>query len=78
MRSTLSSALLLTPLLAGAELTGAAAQSPGPQIGSEVSMTRRLSDGAEHTYSIPRLIANGGELFDAMWTIEEGGGEDAP
>jgi hypothetical protein len=37
-------------------------------------MTRRLSDGAEHTHSIPQLIAIGGELFDAMWTIEEGGG----
>jgi hypothetical protein len=74
MRSKLSSALLLTPLLAGVELAGTAAQPPGAQIGSEVSMTRRLSDGAEHTHSIPQLIAIGGELFDAMWTIEEGGG----
>jgi hypothetical protein len=74
MRSTFPSALLLTPLLAGVELAGTAAQPPGPQICSEVSMTRRLSDGSEHTHSIPRLIAIGGELLDAIWTSEEGGG----
>jgi hypothetical protein len=44
------------------------------EIGSEVSITRRLAEGDEHRLSIPQLVQRGFELFGAMWTIEEGGG----
>ncbi len=45
-----------------------------PALGSEVSVTNRLADGEELQRSIPQLINIGAELFNAMWTVEEGGG----
>ncbi|REJ79728.1 MAG: thiol oxidoreductase [Acidobacteria bacterium] len=43
-------------------------------IGREVSMPSRLADGQEYEVSVPQLFAIGGQLFDARWTDQEGGG----
>jgi hypothetical protein len=52
----------------------ALAQPNEPTLGAERSLTRRLADGEELRRSIPQLVQIGRELFDAMWTVEEGGG----
>ena len=52
----------------------AGAQNHGSRIGREVSIARHLQDGEEFEFSIPKLIAFGGKLFRAHWTIQEGAG----
>jgi hypothetical protein len=42
--------------------------------GIEVSVPAHLEDGAEHEVPIQTLVAHGRQLFDAMWTEQEGGG----
>ena len=45
-----------------------------PNLGREVSVRHRLADGDEYQMSSRDLFNKGGELFDAMWTLQEGGG----
>jgi hypothetical protein len=58
------------PLLVAAVL----AQAPASPIGREVSVPRHLADGEELSLPLPDLLAHGKLLFEANWTIEEGGG----
>lgn len=44
------------------------------QIGREVAVKDRLDDGQEFQVSRQKLLRVGAELFNAMWTLEEGGG----
>src|SRR5688500_14085836 len=47
----------------------------GPaQIGIEKSVPRHLADGEEFRISTDQLISHGKKLFEAVWTIQEGGG----
>ncbi|MDX2149372.1 MAG: di-heme oxidoredictase family protein [Bryobacteraceae bacterium] len=43
-------------------------------IGSEVSVTRHLSDGDEEKLSIAGLLSHGRGIFSSNWTEQEGGG----
>lgn len=43
-------------------------------IGKEVSVTKHLMDGREYRMSETDLIRHGKKLFNAVWTIQEGGG----
>ena len=64
--------LVAVPLAVAAAM--AQAPSPTPEIGREVAVPRHLADGEEFTLPIASLLAHGKLLFDANWTIEEGGG----
>jgi hypothetical protein len=44
------------------------------QIGAEKSVSRHLADGEEFLISANELIDHGKKLFEAVWTIQEGGG----
>jgi hypothetical protein len=53
------------------------APAPGQtaaQIGKEASVYERLEDGDEFEISTGELIRRGRQAFDAMWTVQEGGG----
>jgi hypothetical protein len=49
-------------------------QADDSQIGREVSVPVHLQDGEEFSLSIRQLIAFGKKLFEANWTVQEGGG----
>jgi len=55
-------------------MTTAAPPVQAAELGQEVSMDRHLQDGEEFTIPRRELIIHGGKLFDAKWTIQEGGG----
>ena len=44
-----------------------------PVLGREVAMPDRLHDGDEFAIPLPQLMRHGGELFNARWTVQEGG-----
>jgi len=44
------------------------------EIGSELAVPVHLQDGDEFKLSSPDLVSYGEKLFDAMWTIQDGGG----
>ena len=62
-------ALFMSVLLYAGVLLPVAAE-----IGREVSMSVRLQDGDEFHMSPGEMIEHGKELFQASWTIQEGGG----
>lgn len=43
-------------------------------IGREVAVARHLQDGEEFALALQELIAHGKKLFEAVWTVQEGGG----
>ena len=43
-------------------------------LGREVAVPRHLQDGEEFLISTRALLAHGQRLFEAVWTIQEGGG----
>ena len=43
-------------------------------IGREVAVPRHLQDGEEYSTPLPALLGHGKLLFNAVWTIDEGGG----
>jgi hypothetical protein len=45
-----------------------------PVIGQEVAVTQRLENGEEFTMALGPLMGQGARLFDAVWTVQEGGG----
>jgi mono/diheme cytochrome c family protein len=45
-----------------------------PEIGREVSIQNHLEDGDEYALPIRLLLAHGGRLFSANWTVQEGAG----
>lgn len=47
---------------------------PDPVIGREVAVQQRLQDGDEFEIPLQQLMRHGGELFNANWTVQEGGG----
>jgi len=47
---------------------------PAPVIGQEVAVPERLEDGEEFTTPLPQLMRQGGVLFNANWTVQEGAG----
>ena len=73
LRSSSQAQCLLTILilLVGVVLIRAAEPD---EIGREVSIPRHLQDGEEYTIPLTQLVAYGKALFDANWTVEEGGG----
>lgn len=44
------------------------------QLGSEVAVPTHLADGEEFTVGLDQLLAHGRLLFEAVWTVQEGGG----
>jgi hypothetical protein len=64
----------LVVLSAFASVSGALAQSPNSQLGSEVAIPRHLQDGDEFTTPLNRLIQYGSQLFSAKFTSQEGAG----
>lgn len=62
--------ILLLMLMAGAVPAGA---QPS-QIGREAAIPRHLQDDEEFKIPLADLLAYGKQLFDAKWTIEDGGG----
>jgi len=64
----------LVVLSAFASVSGALAQSPNSQLGSEVAIPRHLQDGDEFTTPLSRLIQYGSQLFSAKFTSQEGAG----
>ena len=44
------------------------------KIGEEVAIPIHLQDGEEFRVSIRELVAYGRQLFEAMWTSQEGAG----
>jgi hypothetical protein len=47
---------------------------PGTEIGREVGIVRHLRDGDEQRLSKSQLIRHGQALFEAVFTVQEGGG----
>ena len=45
-----------------------------PVLGQEIAVPARLEDGDEFVLSLPQLMRQGGILFNANWTAQEGGG----
>src|SRR6516164_10445298 len=64
----------LVVLSAFASVSGALAQTPNSQLGSEVAIPRHLQDGEEFTTPLGRLIQYGSQLFSAKFTSQEGAG----
>lgn len=53
-------------------------EAPPPvELGREVAMERRLDNGEEFELPLPDLMRHGGRLFDAVRTVQEGGGRPA-
>src|SRR3970282_52903 len=44
------------------------------RIGQELSGPNHLADDEEFTLSLPDLLSHGKLLFNATWTVQEGGG----
>ena len=63
--------LRLSVLLAAACLC---TQVGAAELGREVSVPEHLADGEEFSIEAEDLVAHGRLLFDAMWTVQEGGG----
>lgn len=55
-------------------LPALSAQQTPALIGREVSVPRHLQDGEELTLPLRALVEHGRHLFEANWTVEEGGG----
>ena len=47
---------------------------PVPDIGREVAVTERLDNGDEFSMGLGPLMGQGARLFNAVWTVQEGGG----
>lgn len=52
-------------------------EAPPVELGREVAMERRLENGEEFELPLRALMRHGGRLFDAAWTVQEGGGRPA-
>lgn len=62
-------------VLTGCAIIGAAGVAAADFVpGREVAIERHLIDGEEHRVPIGDLVAHGGRLFNANWTVQEGGG----
>jgi len=44
------------------------------RLGREVALTERLHDGDELVLPLQAVLEHGQRLFDANWTVQEGGG----
>ncbi len=71
MRTSLTCILSFTFALT---LGAMAAAGDEPRLGREVAIKTHLADGAEFEIGRARLIRHGRDLFNAMWTPQEGGG----
>jgi hypothetical protein len=58
----------------GALVLLAAAPLVAAEIGREVAVPQHLVDGEELTIPLTDLVAHGQLLFEAVWTVQEGGG----
>lgn len=68
-------AISLIGTLCSVRPVAGAQSSPAPsQIGREVSIAAHLKDGEELDLPMRELVAFGGRLFSANWTIQEGQG----
>lgn len=56
------------------ELSQLKLRSQNRVLGSEVSIEYHLEDGEEYSLSTEALLAHGADLFNAVWTPQEGGG----
>lgn len=72
MRMKLAEGAIVTLAVAGSLL--AAGVASGNEIGKEVAIERHLQDGEEHEIELLDLIQHGQQLFEAVWTDQEGGG----
>lgn len=77
MKKPMNTLLILTVALAMVRFADAAdAKSPSPakRIGQEVSIQTHLADDREFELPISELLKHGKLLFNANWTVQEGGG----
>ena len=63
----------IAALLIGVALAGTTAAQAN-EIGREVAIPRHLTDGDEFMLPPEALVAHGRALFEAQWTVQEGGG----
>ncbi len=49
-------------------------EAAATQIGREVAVSRHLANGEEHVVPLSELLEHGRRLFNANWTVQEGGG----
>lgn len=71
MRNSLRSG---TTLIAVLVFAVTASSQSGSSIGLEVAVPRHLQNGEEFRLPLSELLANGRQLFTAIWTNQEGGG----
>ncbi len=64
---------VLAPLGAAAAVLAPSPAAAG-EIGREVAVERHLEDGEEHQIGLRQLVRHGQRLFEAAWTVQEGGG----
>ena len=55
-------------------VVGISSAAPPPEIGREVAVPLHLQDGEEQQLPLHKLLAHGKLLFEANWTVQEGGG----
>lgn len=65
---------IIFSFLAAGLLAGGITHAVATEIGKEVSVSKRLQDGDEFRMNLQDLIGHGKKLFEADWTIQEGGG----
>lgn len=68
------SAWAILPILLFSAALAAPLLADDFELGQEVAVRERLADGDEMTIDRGALIHHGAELFNAMWTRQEGGG----
>ncbi len=61
-------------LLAVSAAAGVAQSQGPPKIGAEVSSYQRLEEDELRSLSLQELLSRGKALFEAQWTVQEGGG----
>jgi di-heme oxidoreductase (putative peroxidase) len=62
-----------TPLETTVSVSDTAA-TQAPPLGTEVAIARHLADGDEYNVSLRKLLRHGQQLFEAVFTPQEGGG----
>lgn len=61
-------------LIASACVVAMTTLCPAQGIGQEISVPRHLADGEEFQIKLQDLLEHGERLFNAQWTLQEGGG----
>ncbi|MEO7732898.1 MAG: di-heme oxidoredictase family protein [Kofleriaceae bacterium] len=63
-----------TALMADVDAAGMIARADPAQIGREVGLSRHMKDGEELNAPVSELVSHGKDMFEAVWTPQEGAG----